>query len=164
MAISLVHKLAATACMEVDASGILWRVKRIRSSDMAAAAVAFAPLVVAPGGDQPAKGKGKQAPRRLTPNETREAARQMEALVCAGLVAASEDKGETWETLTVVLTPAEADKEQGRLCIDDLPPGVVAILGGAILKLATDGGAAIEKLAAFRDDAEGGAPRGRARA
>jgi hypothetical protein len=163
MAISLVHKLAAIACTEVDAAGLLWRVRRIRSSDMAAAALTFAPLVVAPGGDPPRKGKA--APERgLTPNQAREATRQVEALVCAGLVAASEDKGETWETLTVVLTPAEADKDQGRLCIDDLPPGVVAVLGGAILKLATDGGAASEKLAAFRDDAEGGAPRGRARA
>ena len=165
---NLVEKLAAINTEDVIAAGVHWRVRRIKSADLADLSAA---LLVLPPGDplRAAKAKGRAraapdaAPVMRTPAQMKQYAEIAHAYVCAGLVAASED-GEEWKAIRCCRTEAEADHAASVLWVEDLPTTVVPMLGAAIMKLSTDGGAAAERLASFRGDAGAAPARRRARA
>ena len=156
----LVEALKSAATLDVEAVGLWWRIRRVRSSDLAELAV---PMLAMAAGD-PVREKGRKAApaaaAAMTAPQLRDAWTQSETLVCAGLVAASED-GQEWEALRTVLKPEAADHAAGVLYVGDLPPGAVAVLAAEILKLATDQGAAIERIASFRKGPRAVSPRGR---
>ena len=149
----LVEAFKSAATLDVEAAGFWWRIRRVRSSDLAEVGVAM--LAIAPGDPARAtKGaKGAKAPaaapRAPTAAELRDAWTHSETLVCAALVGVSAD-GAEWEALRAVLKPEAGDHDAGAIWVGDLPPGVCMALSAEILKFATDMGAAQERVASFR--------------
>ena len=76
------------------------------------------------------------------------AAERQQAMVAAAVVAVRHEGGE-WSNCKVILD-GSTDADAGVLSIHDLPPGAEEVLAGAALMVATDGGAALERLAGFR--------------
>ena len=143
-----------TSTSDIQAAGMWWRVRKIRTSDLFAAGAAD--LAVA-SGSNPAGTN-----RRPSAREIIDAYKMSEAMVCAGLVAASAD-GADWQNITAVADERKEDHTGGTVHVGRLPAGVVDTLAAEILRLSTDGGAAAERLAAFRVQTEPRAARGRAR-
>lgn len=151
---------AVTTCAtsDIEAAGLLWRCRRIRSSELYEVGAGM--LAIVPGGDPSALASN---PATVTPNAARQLGEMQESIVCAGLIAGSADGGVEWGILKIVPRPEQADAKTRRVYVGDLPSGVVDACFHEIMKLTTDGGAAAERLASFRQAAGAPSDAGRAR-
>lgn len=174
---------AASLVVELPAgSGLEWRLRKVSSREVhavRAAQLAMLPtraadlrrMASALGGlrDRLAEGgEGLDAEALLgeLDDETAEAMASMlsaqqragaqsldrQAALVAAAVTGVRRAGEDWSACRIVLE-GETDAAASVLCIHDLPPGVEEGLAAYALSLATDGGAALERLAGFRGGA-----------
>ncbi len=149
---SIVQRLIEQATTEVEASGCLWRLQRVDSADMAAMGIAQLVLLPSPAEDAP---MDKDAiMRRMSPEQAAKLTHHQDSILCAAILAASADGGETWEDLRFVpVRKNEApDATPPRVHISRLPTSARSVLFGACMSLVTEEGAAIDRLAAFREE------------
>ena len=150
---SILHAIKNASIDEVEAAGLVFRVRRICSADLAKAGVAF--LAVASPDDNKEQ-SAEEVMNRISPKQAGEMATLQEATVCAGTIAVGD--GEQWDDLKLVMDQKKEDPDKGLLWVGGLPAGVVDVLFARIMSLSTDGDEAAERLASFRK--ESGDPSG----
>ena len=146
---SILHAISESTTDEVEAAGLIWRVRRINSADLAK--VGFAALAIS----TPDMGKdGEEIDpaefmNRVTPKQAADLANLQEATVAAGCSAVGDGEG-SWDELKLVLDSSRHDPDKGVLWVGSLPPGVVEVLFTRIMSLSTDQEEAAKRLASFR--------------
>jgi len=150
--VSLVADLISREHTDVEADGRLWRLRRVDSAALASAGVAM--LLMLPSAAEGELPSPAQALRRASPEASARTAAKMDELLCAGIAASSDDDGETWEPVRFVLRRQEQDVEADppRLHVSLLPGPARNPLISAIMAQATEGGRAVERVAAFRGE------------
>ena len=144
---SILHAIKNASIDEVEAAGLVFRVRRICSADLAKAGVAF--LAVASPDDNKEQ-SAEEVMNRISPKQAGEMATLQEATVCAGTIAVGD--GEQWDDLKLVMDQKKEDPDKGLLWVGGLPAGVVDVLFARIMSLSTDGDEAAERLASFRKE------------
>ena len=144
---SILHAIKNASIDEVEAAGLVFRVRRICSADLAKAGVAF--LAVASPDDNKEQ-SAEEVMNRISPKQAGEMATLQEATVCAGTIAVGD--GEQWDDLKLVMDQKKEDPDKGLLWVGGLPAGVVDVLFARIMSLSTDGEEAAERLASFRKE------------
>ena len=147
---SLIHAIRNASIDEVEAAGLLFRVRRICSADLAK--VGFAALAMA---TPEAAEEGVDldaAMKRLNPKQAADLASLQEATVAAGTMAVGDGEG-NWDELRLVIDKTREDADQGILWVGSLPPGVADVLFSRIMELSTDQDEAAKRLAGFRGSA-----------
>lgn len=164
---SVVKLISKSASKVIEAGGLHWKIKRVRSRDVLRAGLAtmiqFAPEdladVMKDGAD------ASEMERQLTSNWAHKMAAMtdvqqakmsdsLDALVCAGVIEASED-GDTWEAIRFTMNEREADPEASVLMVDTLPWSVRQSLSMAVQSHSREGlEAEIESVATFREGTE----------
>lgn len=137
---NIAEALAASSTSIVTVGPLAFRVRRITSADLLDAGLVS--LLVAKPADE-------SSPASFDPKAAAQSARFMDAVVCAGLEAASQDGGTTWEPFRATLEPKRENVSAGVLFVGNLIPGAAGKMASEILKLSTDGGAAGERVASF---------------
>lgn len=147
---AILHAIAQSSTSEVEASGMFWRVRKVRSADLAEVGVAALQMAQPAAGSEAtgAEAEAAAAIKRLSPEQAKKLAGYQEAVVCAGLLAVGD--GEAWEEVTLVTAASRANPDKGKLYVGDLPPSVTEVLFAEIMRLSTDAGEAGERLASFR--------------
>lgn len=146
--------LVATSYREVEIGLLRFRVRRVTSRQLFRAGAGFLVSAAREGAAEsdPEKRKARirQALEALARNPAQSARQEAfeNAVLAAGVIAASIDGGKTWEPLQVVLDPREEDVAKNCVCPWSLPPGTCEPLVAAILEL-SNGGAASKALATF---------------
>ena len=143
---------------EVEAGGMLWRISKVGSSDLARvghAAIAVAQHLENPnsdGGIDSNKSADELASKmaNTSSKQLETMARLKDAIVAAGLVAVGDPVSDEWEDVRVVLDKASSDAQNGVLWVGAIPSDISDTLFSEILSLSTDGGAVLERLQAFR--------------
>ena len=144
----LIKALSEASTIEVESNGLLWRIRSVRSADLAkvgVAALTILPSAIDEGEKQP---DPTQALKSANPEQVSKVVQMQEATVCAGVIAVGD--GDEWNDLQIVMTKKQANPDKGSLWVGDMPPGSVAALFGQIMELSTDEGGAADRLAAFR--------------
>lgn len=144
-----------------------WRIKRVTSVDMVQQGSAMLLALATPseiaevvaeaqaGRIDPTEATVRLLQRADTAKVQRQMAQQADhrrSVVAAGLVAigrGSEGAVE-WQAVRFTRNLAERDMTAGVITTDDLPGGMVEVLYEAIMDYTTDGGAAAQRVAAFR--------------
>mgnify|MGYP003646820825 CR=1 FL=1 len=168
---NILDQIVDAATSEIEAGGFSWRLMSIASKDLAR--VGHASLLVAQAFkgaeglvDEPkTNGKGKSRkkaekaesddsgiPEGFLDRVTGEGLEQMailkSAVVMAGTVAVGHDG--IWEECQIVETRPEQNPDKGRIWIGSLPPGTDDALFAEVMRLSTDAGASISRIAKFR--------------
>lgn len=147
---NILRAISDSTTDEVEAAGLLWRVSRISSADLAR--VGFAALAMAtPEAGNADDMDAEAIMKRITPKQASDMASLQEATVAAGCHAVGDGEG-NWDTLKLVIDQARHDPDKGVLWVGSLPPGVVDVLFGRIMELSTDGEEAAKRLASFREE------------
>ncbi len=148
---------------EVKVGPMVWRVKRIRSADLARAGtaqlLAFGPDAV----DKLASGVKSKRAKELAlkamfealgknPEAQEAAARSKEAVVVAGVVAVADAASEPhdFEPIQFCLDEARQDREAGIVAITCLPLAIRDALANEIINHSSETGRVSEALARFR--------------
>ena len=161
---NILKAIENSTIIEVEGGGMLWRIKKICSADLAKvghAALAMTQVLQEPsgeGGDQTADTINKIANAR--PEQLETMAKLKDAIVAAGLIAVGDPSNDEWEEIECVLDPSKSDAENGKLWVGSIPSDISDKLFKEAMTLATDGGAAVERLQAFRARARDTASRG----
>ena len=147
----------------VECGKMNWRVRKVSSADLARvghAALAVAQHLENPNSDgTPKKGKkddDKELVAKLTNSSSKHLetmARLKDAIVAAGLLAVGDPLSGEWEDVRCVMDVKDADAQNGKLWVGALPSNVADACFEEIMSLSTDGGAALERLQAFRESA-----------
>jgi len=166
---SIVKLIQKTSTKEIEAGGLHWRIKRVRSRDVLRAGLAtmvqFAPDDIAEmmaEGDEEEKAERASASwaskmAAMTEVQQAKLSDSLDALVCAGVVGASED-GQEWEKIGFTLKDREVDVDGSILSIDSLPWALRQELAAAVQAHSREGMEAEEKaVATFREVSEIGA-------
>ena len=144
----LIKALSEASTIEVESNGLLWRIRAVRSADLAkvgVAALTILPSAIDDGNTQP---DPSQTLKSANPEQISQVVQMQEATVCAGVTAVGD--GDEWNDLQIVMLKKQANPNKGILWVGDMPPGSVAALFGQIMELSTDEGGAADRLAAFR--------------
>ena len=147
---SLIHAIRNASIDEVEAAGLLFRVRRICSADLAK--VGFAALAMATPEAAEEGADLDAAMKRLNPKQAADLASLQEATVAAGTMAVGDGEG-NWDELRLVIDKTREDADQGILWVGSLPPGVADVLFSRIMELSTDQDEAAKRLAGFRGSA-----------
>ena len=152
----------------VECGKMNWRVRKVSSADLAR--VGHAALAVAQHLDPPKPKKGqkkksdedeeKEFVSKLTNSSSKHLetmAQLKDAIVAAGLLAVGDPISGEWEDVRVVMEAKYADAQNGVLWVGALPSNVSDACFEEIMSLSTDGGAALERLQAFRESARSSA-------
>lgn len=161
-----------SAIKEIEAEGMLWRVRKICSADLArvghaALAMAQGMEAGAPSSKKPKKKTEQQAAADIAamPVENIQAmAKLKDSVIAAGLMAVGDAKAKTFEDVTVVLEADKANADAGRIWVGAIPNEIADLIFAEVMNLSTDGGAALERLRAFRGgsgDTAGGGQAGK---
>lgn len=160
--LSLIESLARAAHDDVEAGGLLWRVRKVSTADLLAAGRAV--LTVVPeanlDGDDDEVADAKTIAEIMlskTDAEMNELYAHQAVVVAAGTIACSDDGGETWEPLVMTVSGGTVPEKQ-QLRVADLPYGVEPILFAAIMKLTMDREAS-KRIARFRSESNDGPDR-----
>lgn len=147
---TILQAISDSTTDEVPVAGLLWRVSRISSADLAR--VGFAALAMAtPEGDGAEQVEAEELMKRITPKQASDMASLQEATVAAGCHAVGDGEG-NWDKLKLVIDQSRHDPDKGVLWVGSLPPGVVDALFARIMELSTDGEEAAKRLASFREE------------
>lgn len=158
---------------EIEAGGMLWRVKKIASSDLARVGHAALALSQALSGNTKAK-KGKAAKTdeaegladfaatmaKQPVDRLETMARLKDAVVAAGLIAVGSPHDNHWEAVQAVLERDKADAKQGRLWVGSIPSEIADRLFEAVMDVSTESGEVLARLASFRGEPGDAADRG----
>ena len=151
---SILHAIESASMDTVEVGGLCFRVKKIKSSDLAR--VGFAALAVATPAAAPSDDTEEADPmdmlRNITPKQAESLADLQDATVCAGTVAVKdgEDEDAAFEGLSLVIDAKRANADKGTLWVGSLPAGCIESLFAKIMELSTDKGEAAERLRRFR--------------
>lgn len=159
---SIVQRVVAASTAEVEVAGIRWRVRALNSALVSGHRLHLLSVAVPteeqlveeeavrtmPLEEQPAA-MARLAARRahaVDLEQMQDAYRRECDMVVAGVTHAFNEETEAWEPLRIVdgMSTAEA------VGVEDMAPGTVQELAGAIWSLSTDGGRAAERLRGFR--------------
>ena len=157
---SLIHAIRNSSIDEVEAAGLLWRVRRICSADLAK--VGFAALAMATPEAAEEGADLDAAMKSLNPKQAADLASLQEATVAAGTMAVGDGEG-NWDELRLVIDKAREDADAGILWVGSLPAGAADILFSRIMELSTDQDEAAKRLAGFcgkAGNADGGGGTG----
>jgi hypothetical protein len=147
-----------SAINEIEAGGMVFRVRKICSADLAK--VGHAALAMAQGLEQPtSKRKSKASKAQDISKEISQQpveqlqtmAKLKDAIIASGLMAVGDPVSGEWENVEPVLKREDSDPENGRLWVGSLPQEISDSLFTEIMNLSTDGGAALERLRTFRN-------------
>ncbi len=165
----IVQLIQSNATKDIEAGGLHWRIKRVRSRDVLRAGLAtmvqFAPDDIADimGEDdeeqQAEKVSASWASKMASMTEVQQAklSDSLDALVCAGIVEASED-GEVWEQISFTIKDREVNTDASILSIDSLPWPLRQELAAAVQAHSREGMEAEQKaVATFREVSKSGA-------
>ena len=140
---------------EVEAGGMIWRVRKICSADLAK--VGHAALAMAQGFDGKdrtgAEPEGDDLAARIGAQPVEQLqtmAKLKDAIIAAGLMAVGDPATGEWENVEPMINRDEADAQGGKLWVGSLPSEIADALFESIMSLSTDGGAALERLHTFR--------------
>ncbi len=165
----ILKAIEASAMKDVEADGMVWRLKKICSADLAE--VGHAALAMSQGMEGPAK-KGKGKAKGQSEEEVQAAiagaskaklksmAQLKDAVTAAGLVAVGDAATREFVDVKATLDRNKADPDNGVIWVGSIPNHVADKLFEECLSLATDGGAAVERLHAFREQSRQSAGAG----
>lgn len=168
---SIVKLIQTQATKELEAGGLHWRIKRVRSRDVLRAGLAsivqFAPDDIADimtdSGDDPDAIQeavaSSWASKMAAMSDVQQAkmSDSLDALVCAGVVEASSD-GDAWEPIRFTQNEREANPDAAILMIDSLPWPLRQELAAAVQAHSREGmEAEVASVATFRQGAGSGA-------
>ena len=165
---SVIQLIQSQSTKDLEAGGLHWRIKRVRSRDVLRAGLAtivqFAPEDIADMmGDEDGEAAEKlgatwaQKMAAMTDVQQAKLSDSLDALVCAGVVEASED-GNTWEPIRFTLQEREVNADASVLLVDSLPWPLRQELAAAVQAHSREGMEAEEiALTTFRKGAESGA-------
>jgi hypothetical protein len=168
---SVFKRLQKHTTAEVDAMGFRWKLRAIKSSDLARLGVAQ--LLLIPAGRDALEAIANLSTEASTDTEPQTQAERLDALqaqhdmiraigtktlpeqkriseevVAAAVCALWDDETQTWEPCSVVLDQAREDQEGAIIWVGRLTEGIDT-LAGAAFQLAAGGREAVEALAAF---------------
>ena len=153
---SILAAIENSAIKEVEAGGMIWRLKKICSADLAE--VGHSALALSQGMDD--KGNAskpvsdEEASRMMasqSADKLKSMAKLKDAVTAAGLIAIGDPTTGEFEKVRCVLDRDKSDASKGVLWVGAIPNDVADTLFTECLSLATDGGAAVERLHAFRE-------------
>ena len=146
---SILHAIRNASIDEIEVAGLLWRVRRICSADLAK--VGFAAMAMAtPEADDDDMDVDAMM-KRINPKQAADMASLQEATVAAGTMAVGDGQG-NWDDLKLVIDKTREDADAGVLWVGSLPAGVSDQLFTRIMSLSTDGEEAAKRLASFRGE------------
>ena len=154
---NILQAIENSAIIEVPSGGMIWRLKKICSADLAK--VGHAALAMAQGFNKPNQANGPTESEitsqlaNAQPKQLETMATLKDAIVAAGLIAVGDPQTDEWEDVQCVLDTEKSDPKNGTIWVGSLPSGVSDDLFKQIMSLATDGGAALDRLQAFRETA-----------
>lgn len=160
----LLKAIEASAVKDVEADGMIWRLKKICSADLAEvghAALAMSQGMEASTGKRKRKGKDDEIDPAIagaTKAKLKSMAELKDAVTAAGLIAIADAKTREFVDVKATLDRNKSDPDNGVIWVGAIPNHVADLLFNECLSLATDGGAAVERLHAFR--AQSGQPAG----
>ena len=150
---NLLEAIEASAYKEIEADGMVWRLRKICSADLAEvghAAIAMSQGLASNGG-KPSEADAEKIMASQSKDKLQTMARLKDAVTAAGLVGVRDAQSEEWVEVKCVLDSDKSDPKNGTIWVGSLPNHVADLLFSEILSLATDGGAAVERLQAFRE-------------
>lgn len=160
---------------EIEAGGMLWRVKKIASADLARVGHAALALSQVLGGDKKTKAKkGKAAKKdeaegledfvatmaKQPVDSLATMARLKDSVVAAGLIAVGSPQDNHWESVQAVLDRDKADAKAGRLWVGSIPSEISDRLFEAVMDVSTESGEVLARIASFRGEPGNSADRG----
>ena len=160
---NLLEAIEHSTTDEIEAGGMLYRVKKISSADLAKvghAALALGQMLNEPTPAKKRKAKKEREamddPAQLfakQPVDTLETmAKLKDAVVAAGVVAVGNPTTQQWEPVELVIDKSRSDARQGRLWVGALPNEVADQVFQAVMDVSTDGGRSLERLREFRGE------------
>lgn len=142
----ILHAIKDASTDEIEVAGLIFRVHKICSADLAK--VGFAAMAMAtPEGDGDVDVDAMM--KRINPKQAADLAALQEATVAAGTLAVSDGEG-NWDALRLVIDRSKEDADKGVLWVGSLPAGVSDKLFTRIMSLSTDGEEAAKRLRSFR--------------
>ena len=143
---SLLHEIRNASIDEVEAVGLVFRVRRICSADLAK--VGFAALAMATPEAADDGFDADAALKRLNPKQAADLAALQQATVAAGVMAVGDQDG-NWDDLKLTIHKEKEAPDNGVLWVGSLPPGASEVLFSRIMELSTDQEEAAKRLAGF---------------
>jgi len=145
-----------SAIRDIESGPVIWRIKKICSADLAK--VGHAALAMSQGLESIKKNDGEEASaeqiEKMMASQTVEKLKTMaglkDAIVAAGLIACGDPETQEFDRVQCVLESEKSNAAEGVLWVGAIPNHIADELFSAILDLSTDGGAAVERLRAFR--------------
>lgn len=162
---SVIQLIQSQSTKDLEAGGLHWRIKRVRSRDVLRAGLAtivqFAPEDIADmmddeDGEAAEKLGATWAQKMAAMTDVQQAklSDSLDALVCAGVVEASED-GNTWEPIRFTMQDREVNADASVLLVDSLPWPLRQELAAAVQAHSREGMEAEEiALSTFREGAK----------
>jgi len=159
----LLQAIENSAIIEIESGPMLWRIKKICSADLAKVGhAALAMTQVMADGKDDKKASEQDALSQIAnarPEQLETMARLKDAIVAAALIGVGNPDSGEWEQVECVVDPKKSDAENGKLWVGSIPTEISDEIFQEAMKLATDGGAAVERLQAFRGRARDSADR-----
>ena len=150
----LLQAIENSAIVEIESGPMLWRIKKICSADLAAVGHAALAMTQAMGdGKEDKEASEQDALTQMAsarPEQLETMARLKDAIVAAALIGVGDPETGEWEKVSCVLDPEKSDAKNGALWVGSIPSDISNEIFQEAMKLATDGGAAVERLQAFR--------------
>jgi hypothetical protein len=169
----LLEAIEQSTTKEIEAGGMLWRVKKIASADLARVGHCALGLGQGLQAPKPAKKRrGKKSAEDAEPQGFAESmakqpvealetmAKLKDAVVAAGLVAVGDPETDEWEDVQGVLEREKSDAKAGRLWVGSIPNEIGDLIFEAVMDVSTNSGEDLANLRRFRgesgDPAAGG--------
>ncbi|QDP52992.1 MAG: hypothetical protein Unbinned4118contig1001_26 [Prokaryotic dsDNA virus sp.] len=153
----LLAAIENSAIKEIHIGPMIWRLKKICSADLAE--VGHAALAMSQGLEGASGSSDDMTPEQVqklmssqSAEKLKTMARLKDAVVAAGLIAVGNPDTNEFENVKVVLDSDKSDAENGVMWVGSIPNNIADELFTECLSLATDGGAAVERLQAFREE------------
>ena len=159
---NLLEAIEASAYKEIEADGMVWKLRKICSADLAE--VGHAALAMSQGmastDAKPSDAEAQKMMAAQSKDKLQTMARLKDAVTAAGLIGVRDVQSDDWVQVKCVLDSEKSDPKNGTIWVGSLPNHVADLLFSEILSLATDGGAAVERLQAFREKSRQPTPAG----
>lgn len=166
---NILKAIENSSIVEIESGPMLWRLKKISSADLARvghAAIAMSQVLNGPG---PAKDESKsdeqastealaEALNKTSSDQLETMARLKDAIIAAALIAVGDPVSGEWDEVQCVIDRDESNPENGKLWVGSIPSDIADKLFAETMSLATDGGAAVKRLQAFRETARNPTP------
>jgi hypothetical protein len=152
----LLAEIAAKASKQVNIDGVIWHIHAASSHDTLKSGVAMLlALQWDPQKEQLADKSLLQLFEKMGPDGAARNQQAKEHIVCAGVSHVQREGSPDVESCTLVAINAMHRPDQGKLWVGYLRKETVDQLYTEVMSLSTDGGAALERAASFREPSNG---------